>query len=249
MRELLAIYLSVAFVSLLALVGVLTVSVDQGRLRAGVLYLVSFSAGTLFGDTFLHLVPETVAVGGFGTTTGLLLLGGVVLGFAVEKYAAWHHHHDPRPGRPATMTYSVLLGDAVHNAIDGVVIAASYLASLPLGVATTVAIACHEIPQEIGDFGVLVYGGIPRVRALAYNFLTALTAFASATLVVVLAGDVAGLVRVLLPVAAGNFVYVAGSDLLPELVAETDLRRSTAQMATFLGGIGVMYLLAVSAPG
>lgn len=243
--ELWYIYASVAGVSLLALAGIVTVSLDPERLHALVAYLVSFSAGTLLGNAFLHLVPETVEAHGFDATTGLYLLSGVVLAFVVEKYISWHHHHHPHEDRPRPMSYMILLGDGVHNALDGVIIAASYLASVPLGVATTAAIAFHEIPQEIGDFGVLVYGGVSRARAIAFNFLTALTAFAGATVVVGLAGDAGDLTRVLLPVAAGNFVYIAGSDLLPELVEETDVRRSSIQMATFAGGIGLMYLLAV----
>lgn len=241
-EELLYIYLSVAIVSLIALIGVVTVSLDQDRLHVVVIYLVSFSAGTLFGDAFLHLIPEIAEAYGFEAITGVYLLSGLVLGFVVEKYISWHHHHHPHESRPQPLSYMILLGDSVHNAIDGVIIAASYLTSVPLGIATTTAIAFHEIPQEIGDFGVLLYGGVPRLRAIAYNFLTALTAVGGATLVVILAGDIEGLTRVLLPVAAGNFVYIAGSDLLPELVEETDGRRSTIQMATFLGGIGIMYL-------
>lgn len=240
--HLIYLYLSVAVVSLIALVGVVALSLSERRLHTVVVYLVSFAAGTLFGDTFLHLLPETAEAFGFTTVTGLFVLAGVLLAFVVEKYIAWHHHHHPDEANPEPVSYMILFGDAVHNAIDGVIIAASYLVSIPLGVATTVAIAFHETPQELGDFGILVYGGVPRWRAVAYNFLSALTAFAGATAVVLLVDDVDGLLQFLLPVAAGNFIYIAGSDLLPELVAETDARRSTVQMATFLLGIGVMYL-------
>lgn len=242
--ELLYIYLSLAAVSLIALSGIVALSLEPARLETVVIYLVSFAAGTLFGSTFLHLLPETVDDFGFGPTMGLYLLSGLVLAFVVEKYISWHHHHHPHEDRPEPLSYMILLGDGVHNAIDGIIIAASYLASIPLGVATTVAIAFHEIPQEIGDFGVLVFGGMSPRRAIAYNFLTALTAFGGATLVVLLAGRASDLTRLLLPIAAGNFIYIAGSDLLPELVEETDVRRSSLQMATFLVGIAVMYLLA-----
>lgn len=244
-QHLLALYLSVAAVSLIALVGVVALSLSERRLHTIVVYLVSFAAGTLFGDTFLHLIPELTAEYGFTSVTGGYLLAGILLAFVVEKYIAWHHHHHPHEASPEPLSYMILFGDAVHNAIDGIIIAASYLVSIPLGVATTVAIAFHEIPQELGDFGILVYGGLSRQRAVAYNFLTALTAFAGATAVVLLVDDIDGLLAFLLPVAAGNFIYIAGSDLLPELVAETDVRRSTLQMATFLLGLGVMYLLTV----
>jgi len=206
---------------------------------------VSFSAGTLFGDAFLHLLPETAERYGFDATTGLFVLAGLLLGLVVEKYVFWHHEHYPRANAPDPVSYSILVGDSVHNAIDGVIIAASYLAAIPLGVATTAAVAFHEIPQEIGNFGVLVHGGFTRRRAIAYNFRTALTAFVGAT-AVVLVGDIEGVTRVLVPLTAGNFVYIAGSDLLPELVEETDTADSTRQFATFLAGIGLLYLLAVT---
>lgn len=243
--HLVALYLSVGLVSLLALVGVVTLALHPERLDTVVVYLVSFSAGTLLGGAFLHLLPEVAETTGFSTGTGVIVLGGLVLAFVVEKYIAWHHHHRPREFRPAPVSYMILLGDAVHNVIDGVILAASYLASIPLGIATTVAIAFHEIPQELGDFGVLIYGGLSVRRAMAYNFLTALTAFVGASVVVLLVDDVDGLLALLLPLAAGNFVYIAGSDLLPELVGETDLRRSTVQMVTFLVGLGTMYVLAL----
>lgn len=244
-EELLYVYGSVAFVSLLALIGIATVAMGRRKLDRVLPYLVSFSAGTLLGDAFLHLIPEIVATHGFDAETGLIVLSGIVLAFVLEKYISWHHNHYPHADQAQPLSYMILFGDSIHNALDGVIIAASYLASIPLGLATTAAIATHEIPQEIGDFGVLVYGGMPHVRAVAYNFLTALTAFAGATAVIVLAEYSGTLTQYLLPVAAGNFVYIAASDLLPELVDETDVYRSTVQLLTFLGGIAVLGILAL----
>lgn len=244
-QELLYVYASVAFVSLLALIGIVTVAMGRRKLDRVLPYLVSFSAGTLLGDAFLHLIPEIVATHGFDAGTGLVVLSGIVLAFVLEKYISWHHNHYPHANQAQPLSYMILFGDSIHNALDGVIIAASYLASIPLGLATTAAIATHEIPQEIGDFGVLVYGGMPHVRAVAYNFLTALTAFAGATAVLVLAEYTGSLTQYLLPVAAGNFVYIAASDLLPELVEETDVYRSTLQLMTFLGGIAVLEVLAL----
>lgn len=238
---------SVALVSALSVVAILPFALGWRGFDALISYLVSFAAGTLLGNVFLHLLPELAAEYGFDATTGLAILAGLTLAFLIERYVHWHHSHDPTGGSENVhpVSYMILLGDGVHNGIDGMIIAASYLVSVPLGVATTAAIAFHEIPQEIGDFGVLVYGGIPRRRAVAYNFLSALAAFLGAFVVVALAGDADGLVRVLLPLAAGNFVYIAASDLLPELVAEEDARRSLGQMATFVLGIGVLYALAL----
>jgi zinc and cadmium transporter len=137
----------------------------------------------------------------------------------------------------------ILIGDGVHNVIDGIIIAASYLASIPLGIATTIAVALHEIPQEIGDFAVLVHGGFSKWRAIGYNFLTALTAFAGAGITIYLAGSVDGINHILLPFAAGGFIYIAGSDLLPEIKDETDRLASAIQMAAFIIGILLMYAL------
>lgn len=244
-QELLYVYASVGFVSLLAFVGIVTVAMGRRKLDRVLPYLVSFSAGTLLGDAFLHLLPEIVATHGFDVATGFVVLSGIVLAFVLEKYISWRHNHYPYSNQVQPLSYMILFGDSIHNALDGVIIAVSYLVSIPLGLATTAAIATHEIPQEIGDFGVLVYGGVPRVRAVVYNFLTALTAFAGATTVLVLAEYSGTLTQYLLPVAAGNFVYIAASDLLPELVDETDVYRSTLQLVTFLGGIAVLGILAL----
>lgn len=237
-----AVLASVAAVSLLALVGIAGFSLGRRRLEAGLPFLVSFSAGTLLGDAFLHLLPETAESVGFGVTVGGAVLAGLFVAFVVENYIAWHHHHGTGRHHPRPLSYMILFGDGVHNFIDGVIIATSYLVSIPLGIATTLAIAFHEVPQEVGDFGVLVYGGLPARRALAYNFATALTAFLGAGLVLGLAGRLP-LLELLLPLAAGNFIYIAGSDLLPEIKAERDRARSTAHMATFVVGIAVMYAL------
>lgn len=239
-QEWLYVYGSVAFVSLLALVGIVTVAMGRRKLDRVLPYLVSFSAGTLLGDAFLHLIPEIVVTHGFDAETGLIVLSGIVLAFVLEKYISWHHDHYPHAKQAQPLSYMILFGDSIHNTLDGIIIAASYLASIPLGLATTAAIATHEIPQEIGDFGVLVYGGMPHGRAVAYNFFTALAAFAGATAVLVLAEYSGAFTQYLLPVAAGNFVYIAASDLLPELVDETDVYRSTVQLLTFLGGIAVL---------
>ncbi|MDY6769261.1 MAG: ZIP family metal transporter, partial [Candidatus Nanohaloarchaea archaeon] len=167
--------------------------------------------------------------------------------FIVEKYIHWHHHHfqeDDCPECVEPWTYMVLLGDGVHNFIDGLVIAAAYLTSFGLGVATTVAVALHEIPQEIGDFGVLVHGGFSVRRALLYNFLSAVTAVIGAGLVVLLANG-SGMRQFLVPFAAGGFIYIAGTDLLPEFKEETGVKKSTVQVGAFLAGIAVMYALKI----
>lgn len=190
-RALIHIVACLAFVRSLSLVGVLFFAIHRDRLVSVLRYFVSFAAGTLFGGTFLHVLPEHAAEHGFDATTGLLVTIGIILGFAIGRFVFWHHHHhrlhDPRGG---ALPYMILVGDGVHNVIDGTIIAASYLVSVDLGVATTIAIAAHEIPQEVSDLGVLLFGGFSRTKALGYNLLTALMAFVGAGATPVLATTV-----------------------------------------------------------
>jgi zinc and cadmium transporter len=136
--------------------------------------------------------------------------------------------------------YTNLIGDALHNFLDGVIIAGSYLVSVPVGMATTLAVMLHEIPQEIGDFSVLIHGGFTRQKALWLNFLTALSAVVGAALTLVLAERIEGLVSWLLPLAAGGFIYIASADLIPELHKDATTKRSLGQILAFIIGIGVM---------
>jgi zinc and cadmium transporter len=243
-------FASVFAVSAISLIGIIALGMEETLLERIVIYLVSFSAGALFGDAFIHLIPHAANHHGFGAMAGMYVLSGIVVSFVVEKYIHWHHHHtyggtDECEDCVEPFSYMILLGDGVHNVIDGMIIAASYLASVPLGIATTIAVALHEIPQEIGDFAVLIHGGFSKWRAIGYNFLTALTAFAGAAITIEMAGSIEGMNAVLLPFAAGGFIYIAGSDLLPEIKDEPDRRKSAIQMAAFLIGILLMYALSV----
>ncbi len=247
-QELVWIFGSVTLVSLMAFIGVLSLGLREDLLHRIVFALVSFAAGALFGGAFLHLLPKTAERFGFTTTTGLYVLSGLVSFFIIDRYVHWHHHHfreDECEECVDPVTYMILIGDGFHNVIDGIVIAAAYLAGIQTGIAATLAVILHEIPQEIGDFGVLVHGGFSVKRALLYNFLSALTAVVGAAAVVLAAGRVSGLEAVLLPFAAGGFIYIAGTDLLPEFKEETEVRKATIQAATFLLGIAVMYGLKI----
>ena len=168
---------SVFIISLISLIGIFTLSIKIKRLNEALLYMVSFSAGALFGDAFIHLLPETVEEYGFGIKTSLFVILGITFSFVVEKFIHWHHCHDLecKEHSHQPFVYMNLFGDGVHNFIDGLIIGASYLVSIPVGIATTVAVVLHEIPQEIGDFGVLVHGGFSKAKALFYNFLIGLT--------------------------------------------------------------------------
>ncbi len=143
----------------------------------------------------------------------------------------------------------MLMADIIHNILDGVLIAASYLISIPLGIATTLAVMFHEIPQEIGDFAVLLHSGYSKKKALLLNLLTALTAFIGALLVLWINVTIDGIAIILLPIAAGNFLYIATADLIPELHKETKFKKSFLQFIFLLLGVGVMTLLALAEPG
>ncbi|MBI2548191.1 ZIP family metal transporter [Candidatus Woesearchaeota archaeon] len=236
--------LSVLVVSLVSFVGILTLSFRTKTLQKMLLYMVSFSTGALFGDVFLHLLPEVANEQGFTVTISLAVLFGIVFSFVVEKVIHWRHCHVPTSkDHPHPFAVMNLFGDAVHNFLDGMIIGVSYLVSIPVGLATTVAVVLHEIPQEIGDFGVLLHGGFSRKRAILFNFLSAVTAFFGMTIALIAGSLVGGLTNILVPFAAGGFVYIAGSDLIPELHKEENTTKSLVQLFTFLLGIALMAAL------
>ena len=240
-------FVSVTVVSLISLVGIFTLSLQPERLQKMLLHFVSFAVGALLGDAFLHLLPETFEKIGFNIPVSLLILSGIILFFMLEKFLRWQHCHVPTTEKhPHPMAMLNLVGDGVHNALDGMIIASSFLLSPTVGFATTLAVICHEIPQEVGDFGVLVHSGLSVRKALGYNLLAALTAFIGAALVLVMGRWIQDFSVYLLPVTAGGFLYIAGSDLIPEL-CQREVRPLTSlgQLANILLGIAVMLVLKV----
>ena len=230
--------ISILIVSALSLVGVLYLSINEKTLKKILFYLVSFAAGGLLGAAFLDLLPE--ADGGIAYA---YVLAGLVFFFLIENFLHWHHvHHEKKEAH--SFAYMNLVGDGVHNLIDGAIIAGSYLVSVPLGVVTTIAVILHEIPQEFGDFAVLIYGGFTKGKALFYNFLTALTAFIGAGLAYYFSTAVQNFNSYLIPFAAGGFIYIATVDLLPALRRETekDFHKSVAQTIFVILGIVMIWL-------
>jgi zinc and cadmium transporter len=236
--------LSVLIASLMGFAGALTLPFKGETLKKMVLFLVSFSAGALFGDAFIHLLPEAVEQSGFTPAVSLSLLGGILTFFVLEKIICWRHCHlDTSDDHPHPFAWMNLFGDGFHNFIDGMLIAGSYLASFELGLATTIAVVLHEIPQEIGDYGVLVHGGFDRTKALFLNFGAQLTAFIGAVLVLALSLKGNALTVFIVPFTAGGFIYIAGSDLIPELQKEVGIKRSLIQLISLVLGISLMLLL------
>lgn len=262
-----AALLSVFGLSLVSLAGALTLSLKEGRLERVIFLLVSFAVGAMLGGALLHLIPESYEALGGGPETGLLVLAGVLSFFVLEKFLHWRHQHGapeaiagatghshahhPAPGArggadggAAPFALIALVGSVAHNLIDGAVVAAAYLVSIPTGVVTTLAVMLHEIPQEIGNFGVLVYGGYAPRKALLYNFAAGLVGLVGAGLVLLLGSRVDGLADGLLPVTAGAFLYIAGSDLIPELNRRHSYPASKAvgQLVMMVLGIALMAL-------
>lgn len=235
------VLVSVLIVSLISLIGALTLSIKKERLKKGLIYLVSVAAGTLFGGALLHLLPEVIEERGFGIEISFLVLGGIALFFVLEKVIHWHHSHLPMGGEHVhPFSIMILIGDALHNFLDGLIIAASYLINIPAGIATTVAVALHEIPQEISDFGVLLHGGFSVSKALLFNFVSALFAFIGAVVALTLSNYVEGIGFFITAIAIGAFIYIAGSDLIPELHKHPNFKTSIIQLIAFIAGILIM---------
>jgi len=208
------------------------------------LFLVSLSAGTLLGDSFLHLLPEATANSGTSLRIWLWLIIGLVSFFVLEKIVHWRHCHiQTGPTHPHHLGLMNLVGDCFHNFFDGIIIAGSFLVSIPLGITTLVAVIAHEIPQEIGDFGVLLYAGYSRRRALFMNFITALTAILGAVAAVLLGTSINNFSDLIIPFTAGGFIYIATADLIPELKKETAIHKSLYQLISII--IGVLIMLAL----
>jgi zinc and cadmium transporter len=245
MSILFLILLSTFLISLIAFIGALALFLKEEWLDRMLLVLVAFSAGSLIGGAFLHLLPEAIEKAGEENVLKifLFLILGFVTFFVLENFIRWHHHHTK--DHPAIMPFSylILVSDGVHNFIDGLIIAASFVVAPPLGVVTALVVALHEIPQEIGDFGILVYGGFKKVKALFLNFLSAIIVVFGGIAGFLLSEKIGESIIFLLPFAAGNFIYIAASDLIPEIKHKVSSKKSLVHFVIFLLGIFLMFLL------
>lgn len=238
------IFLSVLLISIISFVGVLTLVMRKSLLQKSIYILVALAVGALLGDTFVHIIPEAYEEIGNGALVSLTIIAGILAFFILEKVLHWHHHsteHAEEVAHPIGKL--ILVSDSVHNFIDGLLIAASYMVSIEVGVATTVAVILHEIPQEIGNFGVLIHAGYTRAKALWYNFLSALTAVLGAVVALVFSGMSDAFALWLLPLTAGGFIYIALSDLIPELHKDRRLGQGVIQVAAIIVGVLAMTAL------
>ncbi|HPV66526.1 MAG TPA: ZIP family metal transporter [archaeon] len=234
--------ISILIISTISIIGITVFFTNEKKLPNILLFLISFSAGALLGDAFIHLLPEAMDSG--INHVPIAVISGILAFFVLEKFVQWRHCHQPtskeHPHPLATMN---LVGDAFHNFLDGVIIATSYVVSIPLGIATTVAVLLHEIPQEIGDFGVLVYAGYSKKKALLMNFIISLTALLGGIVGLLLSKSITSFSGIMIAFTAGGFIYIATADLIPEMKKETNFKKTSIQLIGLLLGIGVMLLM------
>lgn len=248
--------LSVIGVSLVSLIGVFAFALNHELLKKSLIPLVALAAGALLGDALIHLIPESLEAIGDEALFGVAVLGGISLFFILERVFRWHHahhaHEDEHEGheryeKDASHSHVaplVLVADGIHNIVDGAVIAASYLVSPALGVATTIAVFLHEIPQEIADYALLVHAGYSRTKALLWNFASGLTALLGALVVLYVGSEIDQFAAYASAVTAGAFVYLAAADLIPDLNRSTRMKDSAVILVSF--GIGIALMLALT---
>lgn len=229
---------SLVITSLFSAIGAFLLYISDESFERVTPYLISLSAGTIFGGVFIHLVFRLANKFSYGRITGLLIISGMMGSFLLEKIIHWHCHHSGEHKEP--LPYVLAAGDSVHNILDGVLIATSFLASTSAGVAATIAIIAHKIPKELGDFGVMVDYGFSRLKALGVNIGISAFMFLGAVLVLGISQISASTVPILLPLVIGNFVFIAGSDLLPDFKGSENW---LTHLLVFSIGVGIMYAI------
>ena len=236
--------LAVIIVSLLSLLGAIFIVFQRKLLDSITTYLLAFSSGILLGTTFYDLIPE--GYDGLHEHVYTWVIVGLVVFFVLEKIIHWHSHvEEVEKGIVSKkhVAYLCLVGDSVHNFLDGAIIGVTFLTSVPLGVVTTIAVVAHEIPHELGDFFLLIYGGFTNKKALWYNFLSALTAVLGTIVIFIFSKDILGASPYLIGFAAGNFLYIAASDIIPELHQKRSVTISVIQTICLLIGIIIMQIV------
>jgi zinc and cadmium transporter len=237
-------FISVLVVSLVSLVGVFSLSLREDVLKKYINFFISLAIGALLGDAFIHIIPEAFQ-GKLGVNlSSILIIVGILLFFVIEKFIHWHHHGEDKDEEHIhPVGKLVLFTDGFHNLIDGAIIGASFLVSVPVGIATTLAVILHEIPQEIGDFAVLIHAGYTKKRALLFNFLSALASVVGLAVVFIFGNIFENVALWCIPIAAGGFIYIAVADLIPELQKTKNAKHSLIQLGIIM--LGILSMLAL----
>jgi zinc and cadmium transporter len=236
--------LSTLLVSIVSFVGIVILIISKNLVDKHIYFLVALSAGVLLGDAFFHLMPEALEQEGVkAISVSLDVISGFIFMLVFERLIHWHHCHGHEHDceNLKSFGYVNLAGDAIHNFIDGMLIAGSYLISVQVGVATTIAVILHEIPQELSDFGVLLAAGFSRFNAIVFNFISAIFAVLGAVFVLFYNNQVSNIDVFLAGFAAGGFIYIGATDLLPELSRRNKI--SLFYMSSFVIGLLLMYFL------
>lgn len=232
--------------SCIALVGSITLLLKQATLSRILLPLVAFAAGSLIGGVLFHMLPAAIEEMGNRLSVYVWLVAGFMLFLALEQFLNWHHSHSQSPGEREPLTYLILIADSLHNFIGGSFVAASFLVDFKLGVTAWLAAAAHEVPQELGDFGVLLRGGWSKSQALKYNFASALMFLLGGLMAYVASANRD--ITFLIPFAAGNFLYIGAADLIPEIKREHQIKTNAIHLLAFSLGIGLMLPLRLFFP-
>lgn len=249
MENLIAATLAIIVISLISLFGVFTLSWNDKFLKKFNLFIVSLAAGTLIANVFLQIIPEVFHLESDERLASSFIILGILVFFILEKILHWNHcHQGIEGGHNHNLATKNLIADGIHNYVDGLLIGAAFSVGIEFGVATTIAIALHEIPQEIGDFSILIHSGLSKAKALVFNFLSALTAILGLVTTVLIGSINPSFEAYLLGIAAGGFLYIAIADLLPEIKHENNNKKSFLQLTFFILGIAIMLLVSFIAP-
>ncbi|MBR9704106.1 ZIP family metal transporter [Candidatus Pacearchaeota archaeon] len=233
------IILMTSILGILGLAGVFTFFLSKKLLNKILFFLVALATGALLGGAFIHLIPESLEKLDYNLVL-ILLISGFAIFYFLEKALHWHHCHKHEKCDEHPFSYLTLYGDAIHNFVDGLIIASSFIISIPLGILTSLLIMAHELPQEIGNFGILVYGGFSRGKALFYSFLAQLTAILGGILGFYFL-NLNEIAIFILPIAAGGFLYIAFMDLIPEIFKTKNKKKTLVNIVGIIIGVAILY--------
>lgn len=245
MPNLLWSILAVIIISLLSFVGALSFFIKGKILQRILFYTVAFAAGSMIGASMFHLLPEALGQGLDPLQVFIFVVAGFLVFFILEKYLRWRHCHEDDCHTHEHLGWMNLVGDGLHNIIDGMIVFAAFAGGPALGIPVVLSIILHEVPQELSDFGVLLYSGFSKKKALLFNFISALFALLGVLLAYFFFGNNRFVEVFLLPVAAGGFLYIAASDLVPEIHKDRNLVRSIISLLLFVLALVFMYYIKI----